>query len=778
MPQGFRIQNFGGLVPRIAPELLPDAGAQRATNVKLSSGDLVPYRNPKKLLALNGYAAQTVFPIIHEGVYYWLMWDKDVNVVRAAAANVVNSRVYFTGDGAPKATDVNRATFYQKVSLNAGVTLEASHYEKTLEATQPVTVTVPAASALGAGFAVCVKNASTNAVSISGAYNMSLPVGARVVLKSDGAAWTTRQRAQFPLDWFDLGVAKPATKPTISYPATALTNNGTVTKAMDGTVVEVSGTGSQYDYEIPGQVNADGTPVKVKVTANRITFEACSTLGNQFFILLRNTGTVDCLIDPNGDEAVNSGKHALLKSGESVVVQCNGTSVYTTTTGVYVAYVYTYIDEWGQESPPSDATDLLYYTSGLKMKVAGLPSTPPVSHARIKKYRLYRSVSSTRGTDYLLVKEIDIAAGTNEFLDTVKTPDLKEMLDTKDFDKPDEAMQGVVNMAGGISVGFVGNELCFSEPFAPYAWPKKYRKYAVESPIVAIGAVGNSVIVTTQTIPYVATGNHPSSVTLLPLDTPYPCLSKRGMVDTGQGIMYPSYDGLVNVVGISSKVATAELMTKDEWDYYDPTTMNAVFYRGQYCGFFTDKGKRSGALVIQPSEDGIPLMADTTAFGTAVYADPRTGELYFVADGSLWQWDSATSYSFVDWQSKEMVMTKPVNFGAAQIRADFPSTAIGPPVEPPTINAASGTLNNVENGVDLVNGDALTPIDGPGDTVSGCVFMLYVDGKLKFTRTVTSSKPFRLPMGYRADRYSVRVSAPFRIRAILVGESPTTLQEL
>lgn len=776
MPQGFRIQNFGGLVPRIAPELLPDAGAQRATNVKLSSGDLVPYRNPKKLLDLGFYPAKTVFPIIHEDTYYWLMWDKDVNVVRAAAANVVNSRVYYTGDGAPKATDVNRATFYQTVAATGPVAIDASHYEKTVAVTAPGTVTLPSAASVGAGFAVCVHNKTAVPIATAGGYVTGVPVGERMVFKSDGAVWTTRERAQFPLDWFDLGVTKPATKPTISYPAAALTNNGTVTKAMDGTVIEVSGAGSQYDYEIPGQVNTDGTPVKVKVTANRITFEACSTLGNQFFILLRNTGTVDCLIDPNGDEAVNSGKHALLKSGESVVVQCNGTSVYTTTTGVYVAYVYTYIDEWGQESPPSDATDLLYYTSGLKMKVAGLPATPPVGHARIKKYRLYRSVSSTRGTDYLLVKEVDIGTGTNEFLDTVKTPDLKEMLDTKDFDKPDAAMTGVVNMAGGISVGFVGNELCFSEPFAPYAWPKKYRKYAVESPIVAIGAVGNSVIVTTQTIPYIATGNHPSSVTLLPLDTPYPCLSKQGLVDTGQGIMYPSYDGLVNVIGISAKVATAELMTKDEWAPYNPSTMNAVFYRGQYCGFFSDADGRKGALIVQPGEEGIPLMSDTTAYGTAVYADARTGELYFVANGALWQWDADTTSSFADWQSKEMVMTKPVNFGAAQIRADFPSVVVAPPPvvvrDPP-----SGTVNHKAFNIELVNGDDVLPTNRV-DTASGCVFSLYVNGKLRFARTVTTSKPFRLPMGYRADRYSVRVSAPFRIRAILVGESPTTLQEL
>ena len=780
MSQGFRIQNFGGLVPRVAPELLPDAGAQRATNVKLASGDLIPLRNPKAVKPLLGLNAQTIYPMVDAGVYYWLMWDKDVNVVRAAAANVVNHRMFFTGDGAPKATDINRATFKTVVATAESRAIAVGDYEKTIACSEAVTLTVPAAATVAAGFSTRITNTSIGNVVLAGAHATTIAPGGSLVLKSDGAAWSTRVRAQYPYDWFDLGLAKPAAKPAVAYVPNSITNNGVVTKAMDGGTVEVTGAGALMDYEIPGQVNTDGTPVKVKVTANRITFEKAATLGNKFFILLRNVGTGDCLIDPDGSEAINSGKNALLKSGESAVVQCNGTSVYTSTSGVFVAYVYTWVDAWGQESPPSDATDLLFYTSGLKLSVTGLPTAPPVGHNRINKYRLYRSVSSTRGTEYQLAAEVDIGAATGTYTDTIKTPDLKDVLDTQDYDAPDANLAGIVNMAGGISIGFVGNELAFSEPFAPHAWPKKYRKYAMESPIVAVGAVGNSIIITTQTIPYVASGNHPSSVTLLPLDTPYPCLSKRGVVDTGQGIMYPSYDGMVNVVGASSTVSTAELMTKDEWAGYNPASLNAVFYRGQYCGFFSTTGAaaRKGAVLIQPSQDGMPLMSDTTAHGTAIYADPGTGEMYFTADDTLWQWDAASSYSFIDWQSKEMVLTKPTNFGAAQIRADFPKTDIGPPAPPPDINPSSGTLNSAELNMELVNGADVLPSDGGASSVSGCVFMLYVAGKLRFTRTVMDSKPFRLPMGYRADRYSVRVSAPFRVRAILVAESPTALQEL
>ena len=43
---GIKFQKFLGKAPRIAPELLPDMAAQTATNVKLYSGNLIPYPQP------------------------------------------------------------------------------------------------------------------------------------------------------------------------------------------------------------------------------------------------------------------------------------------------------------------------------------------------------------------------------------------------------------------------------------------------------------------------------------------------------------------------------------------------------------------------------------------------------------------------------------------------------------------------------------------------------------------------------------------------------------
>ena len=44
-----KLLKFLGEAPRITTELLPDGAAQIAYNAKLYSGDLIPYREPKKV---------------------------------------------------------------------------------------------------------------------------------------------------------------------------------------------------------------------------------------------------------------------------------------------------------------------------------------------------------------------------------------------------------------------------------------------------------------------------------------------------------------------------------------------------------------------------------------------------------------------------------------------------------------------------------------------------------------------------------------------------------
>ena len=67
-----RITNFGGLIPRTAPRLLPDNGAQAAANVSLLPGELRPMRKSKKVYepAL-AQAVQSIFRIDDDEWFVW-----------------------------------------------------------------------------------------------------------------------------------------------------------------------------------------------------------------------------------------------------------------------------------------------------------------------------------------------------------------------------------------------------------------------------------------------------------------------------------------------------------------------------------------------------------------------------------------------------------------------------------------------------------------------------------------------------------------------------------
>lgn len=92
-----QILNFKGAVPRMHPRLLPENFGQTASNTRLEDGSLGPIRAPRAEYTF-GAAVQTIY---RDGAT-WLGWNAVVDV---APAPVAASRLYYTGDGAPKVRD-------------------------------------------------------------------------------------------------------------------------------------------------------------------------------------------------------------------------------------------------------------------------------------------------------------------------------------------------------------------------------------------------------------------------------------------------------------------------------------------------------------------------------------------------------------------------------------------------------------------------------------------------------------------------------------------------
>jgi len=107
-----RIQGFLGEIPRLSKRLLPDNNAQRAANLKLTSGRLKPFFYPLDIPAvLPTGDVQSVFRMYSGGTDYWLGWTSDVDVAKSPIAGDTTFRTYFTSIAfEPRVTNLAMAT--------------------------------------------------------------------------------------------------------------------------------------------------------------------------------------------------------------------------------------------------------------------------------------------------------------------------------------------------------------------------------------------------------------------------------------------------------------------------------------------------------------------------------------------------------------------------------------------------------------------------------------------------------------------------------------------
>lgn len=144
------VRSFQGISPKIDARLLADSHGQIAENLKLISGALQSWRGSiiRDLPAKSGLL-KTIYLYQDTGADRWLTWTTDVDVVRAPISNDTAHRIYFTGDGVPKAADNSNDTV---TGIDGpGGNSEYPENSVTLGAPAPTAAPTVAIGGLGAG---------------------------------------------------------------------------------------------------------------------------------------------------------------------------------------------------------------------------------------------------------------------------------------------------------------------------------------------------------------------------------------------------------------------------------------------------------------------------------------------------------------------------------------------------------------------------------------------------------------------------------------------------
>lgn len=705
-----QINKFLGEAPKLSAELLPANAAQVASNVKLYSGDLVPYNMSSLQQALPKTGPiNTIYPLDDgSGGFKWLHWAADVDAVRAPVPNNASTqRIYYTGDTAGNGEP--KATTYALATTGAGTSYPYAYYSLGLPA--PV--------------AACVATAGSPLHLVGTA-------GVTSIVGGTGSVVTVTTVAAHGLN--------------------------------TGAYVTISGIVSNTSFNV--------TNAQITVTStNTFTYFANGTAGL--------TATLSVAIP---------------------VLDLTGLQLART-------YVYTWVTAWGEESAPSPVSNTVYAYEGTTVTISGLPSALPMadSHYAGNTYqttgmtiRVYRTVTSTTGTTYFqtgptvggVITDTVLGASTT-FDDTVPLSSLVTSLPSTTWFTPPVGLTGIRAIHNGMLMGFTGTTVCFSEPGQPHSWPTKYYQ-EIGRTVVAIGTVGTTVVVLTDANPWIIQGNTPSAMQKVRLDTNMPCTAKRGMVNMDWGLCFPTRGG----IAVFSAMQGASLVTNFvyDWDNFrtsvDPTTITATRYNNKYMASHS-----AGVFIFEKDERTGGFLTETSQQFTAVYYNPNTSKLYFAYGNPsiMYLWDDQTkAFQNFEWKSKVIRTQDYMNLGAARIIADFSRGSGSTPSDTLTKNirlmtnlqvggaiagngdrfGPSPTLTQKDIGASLAGvpmaGSRLRP---PALTTASIYFSLYVNGVLAYYTPVFDDSPFRLPTGYRMDKFEVRVTGNAPIKAIQIAET-------
>ncbi len=441
------------------------------------------------------------------------------------------------------------------------------------------------------------------------------------------------------------------------------------------------------------------------------------------------------------------------------------------------AYVYTFVTDFGEESAPCPASNIINWQPGQTVTLSGFAAAP--AGRAITKQRIYRSQTGSSGTYLYLIAER--AASSGNYTDNIAVDAFQEPLPSADWNTPPDDLQGLVAMPNGMMAAFKGKDVYFCEPWRPHAWPEKYIE-TCDSAIVGLRAIGTMLVVMTKAQPYLLSGSSPDSMQSQKMEASFACINPRGIVDLGFAICYPSNLGLVAVRSDGSVgLATLELFDRDSWLALDPANIVAAQHMGNYVLFYNTTNPAGaamkGALMINVNAAQFLVRAAETA--DAVFYAPDDEGLYFKRPGetTIYRFDSPEGApEQLYWRSKEFWLNRPTNFGAllvdlgegvtlqAQSNIEAEKAAID---AQNAILFASNLLSSINDGAlnsMRIAGDVLIPYPN----YDGIVINVYADKKLMFSATKAGTVE-RLPADTKARCWEIDVSANVQVTSLILA---------
>lgn len=402
-------------------------------------------------------------------------------------------------------------------------------------------------------------------------------------------------------------------------------------------------------------------------------------------------------------------------------------SVDTAGTGPDTAYVFvdTFLRANGDESAPNTNPTTITAPAGTLFDIASLSTVPGGTHG-ITNRRIYVSIA---GGEYLQQLQQTATTTTVNALAITSTGAVLQTggSATKPaWLEPPSAGFGIIELWSGMHGMLEGKSYRVCVPFNPHAWPVEYRKQVPDT-IVGSAAYGENWVLATTGLPRVVNGTSPAAMIARPISGfKQACVSKRSVKSVGHGVCWASNDGLAYHGQLGTKVLTDGILTKAQWRALVPSTIIGASWGRWYIGFYNDGTRRS--FMIDTVEPKGIIWTDVAAY--AAFEDSISETLYLLQAGNLiHKWDYGTQLE-ASFKSAVFRIPSQVNPGACRIVA----------------------------------------------TTYPVRFTFWTDGELRINEMeVFDDEPFRLPGGYEASEFQVRLRGRGPLEGCFIGTEMASL---
>jgi hypothetical protein len=657
------IESFRGEAPRMTPRALPENAAQSAINSRLQTGDLETWRQfaLTEQLANNG-DVETIYLLNDR----WLSWTADVDVARGAIPGDNTFRTYLTG---PDVYDQPRFTNYA-LATTGSEPLPVTTRPLGVPSPDTQPTAVAGVSTLGGP---TITDILDNGDQLATSWSTSSPVStaftrsivSQTTLSGDSVySLEADENNDFPAFLFrDFGISDSQ---VVEASWDVIFNTASRKRMLAHVKCNVDGAGAAVYWSEAGgfqilltsAFNLHGVSVLAGIAVGAPAPDIRYTVTCQIAKNTAGSFTITAtLYSGSAQLATLTVTNALTNSGGFVGftnqvaeptapdpvtyydnIHVRATSPTTAVEQIATSYVYTFVNDLGEESAPSPPSATILKDDGTAITVTTATTVPSgfsVDYS-IETKRIYRAASGATGTVFEFVAEIPLSQA--DYVDELTDSELGDPLETELYALPPDDLRGLIALPNGVMAGFRRNQLCFSAQNRPHAWPVEWR-LNTDTDIVCIGNIDTTVVVGTKAFPYLAIGNDPSAYSMTKLEVQQAAVSKRSVAYlVGIGVVFASPDGLIAVAG-NGKVSnlTETIFTRRQWQNLIPETILAIAHDDVYHFF---SGGIGASALTSADYKSYALDMKQTGFGLielgyhaiAVHANPLTDRLYLVLD--------------------------------------------------------------------------------------------------------------------------------------------------